>query len=154
VYANLGEGSPWPRFAALAMSAGLPSVHAFPMRLRAHVLGTLNLFMAAPGPLFGADVVVAQAFADAATLALLHSEAARDSQRLTAQLQGALNSRITIEQAKGAIAERAHITTDDAFSRLRAYARQHNPKLTDVATAVVTRTIPDAVLSELSRPER
>jgi hypothetical protein len=53
------------------MTAGLPSVHAFPMRVRAHVLGTLNLFMAAPRPLSDADVLVAQALAHAATLALL-----------------------------------------------------------------------------------
>src|SRR3984957_19412448 len=42
VHANLAAGSSWPRFAARAMSAGLPSVHAFPMRVRAHVVGTLN----------------------------------------------------------------------------------------------------------------
>src|SRR6202035_3648106 len=74
-HADLAQGSPWPRFGELAMSAGLPSVHAFPMRVRSHVLGTLNLFMAAPGPLSEADVLVAQALAHAATLALLHNEA-------------------------------------------------------------------------------
>jgi GAF domain-containing protein len=152
VNANLAEDSPWPRFAALAMTAGLPSVHAFPMRVRAHVLGTLNLFMAAPRPLSGADVLVAQALAHAATLALLHNEAAHDSQRLTAQLQGALNSRIAIEQAKGVIAERAHIGLDEAFARLRDYARRHNRKLTDVATGVVARNLPDSVLDEIGRP--
>ncbi len=151
VHANLADGSPWPRFGELAMSAGLPSVHAFPMRVRTHVVGTLNLFMAAPGPLSDADVLVAQALAHAATLALLHNEAAQDSQRLTAQLQGALNSRVTIEQAKGAIAERAHISTDQSFSRLRDYARQHNLKLTDVAAGVVSRTLPAEVLAELGR---
>src|SRR3984957_12547405 len=30
VHANLPDGSPWPRFGERAMSAGLPSVHAFP----------------------------------------------------------------------------------------------------------------------------
>ncbi len=151
-HANLGQGSSWPRFGQLAMGAALPSVHAFPMRVRTHVLGTLNLFIATPMPLSDADVVVAQALAHAATLALLHNEAAQDSQRLTAQLHGALNSRVTIEQAKGAIAERAHIGTDEAFVRLRHYARGHNLKLTDVATAVVTRTLPDHVLARLATP--
>jgi len=77
----------------------------------------------------------------------------KDSQRLTAQLQGALNSRITIEQAKGAIAQRANIGTDEAFSRLRHYAREHNLKLTDVAAGVVTRNLPVAVLSILGQPD-
>lgn len=154
VHADLGAGGPWLRFGELAMSAGLPSVHAFPLRVRAHVLGTLNLFMATPGPLSEADVAVAQALAHAATLALLHNEAARDSQRLTAQLQGALNSRVTIEQAKGALAERADIGTDEAFARLRGYARQHNLKLTDVATGLVDRSLPPAALAELGRSIR
>ena len=154
VHANLGAGSPWVRFADMAMTAGLPSVHAFPMRVRTRVLGTLNLFMATSRPLSGPDVEVAQALAHAATLALLHNEAALDSQRLTGQLQGALNSRVTIEQAKGAIAERAQIGTDEAFSRLRGYARHHNLKLTDVATGVVTRSLPDGVLAQLSRSGR
>jgi GAF domain-containing protein len=152
VHADLAAGSPWPRFAALAMGAALPSVHAFPMRVRDYVLGTLNLFMGTPGPLSDADIAVAQALADAATLALLQNAAAQDGQRLIAQLQGALNSRIAIEQAKGAIAERANISTDKAFSRLRGYARDHNIKLTDVATAVVARTLPVEALAALTQP--
>ncbi len=142
VHGNLGEASPWPAFGRKAIEAGLPSVHAFPMRVRDTVLGTLNLFMAEAGPLASADVTVAQALAHAATIALLQDRAATDSNRLSAQLQGALNSRVSIEQAKGAVAERAGIGMDEAFRRLRSYARDNNSKLTDVAEAVVSRTLP------------
>ncbi|MGH9224858.1 MAG: GAF domain-containing protein, partial [Acidimicrobiales bacterium] len=61
IHGDLGTGSRWPRFARQAMEAGLPSVHALPMRVRDKVLGTLNLFMAHSGPLDAADVIVAQA---------------------------------------------------------------------------------------------
>ncbi len=142
VHGNLGDASPWPAFGRKAIEAGLPSVHAFPMRVRDTVLGTLNLFMAEAGPLADADVTVAQALAHAATIALLQDRAASDANRLSAQLQGALNSRVSIEQAKGAIAERAGVGMDEAFARLRSYARDHNAKLTDVAEAVVSRTLP------------
>jgi AmiR/NasT family two-component response regulator len=37
------------------------------------------------------------------------------------------------------LAERSGLTMDAAFAALRRYARDHNLKLTDVATAVVTR---------------
>ncbi len=141
IHGDLGARSPWPRFGARAIEAGLPSVHAFPMRVRDTVLGTLNLFMAEAGPLTSADVTLAQALAHAATIALLQDRATNDANRLTAQLQGALNSRVTIEQAKGALAERAGIGMDEAFRRLRSYARCHNDKLTDVAEALVTRTL-------------
>ena len=58
----------WPRFTAEAMAAGFSSVHAIPMRLRGTVLGALNLFHLEPGLMRPADVDVAQAFADVATI--------------------------------------------------------------------------------------
>ena len=71
IHGDLGVDSPWPAFGRRAIEEGLPSVHAFPMRVRDTVLGTLNLFMATAGPLTSADVSVAQALAHAATIALL-----------------------------------------------------------------------------------
>ncbi len=152
VHGDLGARSPWPRFGRRAIEAGLPSVHAFPMRVRDTVLGTLNLFMAEAGPLTSADVTVAQALAHAATIALLQDRAATDANRLSAQLQGALSSRITIEQAKGTIAERAGVGMDEAFTRLRSYARARNAKLTDVAEALVTRALPVGEMDILTDP--
>ena len=46
-----------------------------------------------------------------------------------------------IEQAKGVIAERAGTGLAEAFSRLRAYARNHNRRLTDVAQAAIDSTL-------------
>ena len=43
---------------------------------------------------------------------------------LTEQLQGALNSRIVIEQAKGMLAQIHGVTTDEGFERLRSYCRK------------------------------
>jgi AmiR/NasT family two-component response regulator len=59
---------------------------------------------------------------------------------LAEQLQYALDSRVTIEQAKGVIAEHAGLDMDAAFSALRQYARNRNQRLVDVAHAVAART--------------
>ncbi|GAC1606391.1 MAG: GAF and ANTAR domain-containing protein [Acidimicrobiales bacterium] len=142
--------SPWARFGPLAIDAGLRAVHAFPMRLRADVVGTLNLFMNTTGDLAAVDVAAAQALAHAATITVLQDQAAHRSHQLTSQLQGALNSRVTIEQAKGALAERANITPEEAFTRLRGYARSNNTKLTEVAAALVARTHTDTAMAELT----
>jgi len=48
---------------------------------------------------------------------------------------------VVIEQAKGVIAERAGIDLAEAFSRLRAYARNNNLRLTDVAQAAIDGTL-------------
>ncbi|HZM83866.1 MAG TPA: ANTAR domain-containing protein [Candidatus Limnocylindrales bacterium] len=57
---------------------------------------------------------------------------------LTEQLQGALNSRVTIEQAKGALAQARGVSVDDAFVLIRSYARGNNRRLGDVARTVLT----------------
>jgi AmiR/NasT family two-component response regulator len=59
---------------------------------------------------------------------------------------------VVIEQAKGAISERASIDLAEAFSRLRAYARNHNLRLTDVARAAINGTLDPAAWAQPARP--
>lgn len=141
--------SRWPVFAARAVSAGFRSVHAIPLRHRRDVIGALNLFSTGTGQLEPGDVRIIQALADIATIGLLQERSIHDHEIVTEQLQGALNSRITIEQAKGALARTHAITVDAAFKLLRDYARRHHHHLSDVALAVVTDP---AAYPELSTP--
>ena len=55
-----------------------------------------------------------------------------------AQLEGALASRIVIEQAKGVLAERFGIGVDDAFQILRRSARAERMKIHELAAEVVS----------------
>jgi GAF domain-containing protein len=145
----------WPRFAPVALDAGFRSVHALPMRLRGDVIGALNLFRAEEGDLDELDVVAAQALADVATIAILHHRAASEAQLVNEQLTHALNSRIVIEQAKGMLAERTGLNMEEAFSRLRKYARDHNLRLVDVALAVVNGTMkPETLMTTPAPPRR
>jgi GAF domain-containing protein len=140
----------WPRFAPRATAAGFRSVHAFPLRLREDVIGALNVFgNTKGGDLAERDVPIIQSLADVATIALLQERAIRRGEELTEQLQGALNSRIVIEQAKGAIAQMRGVTVDEAFAIIRAYARSHNHRLIDLAHTIVRDL---ASLPELHRP--
>jgi transcriptional regulator with GAF, ATPase, and Fis domain len=136
-------GQPWPRFAVAAARAGFAAVEALPMRLRDEVIGALNLFRAAPGPLSPADLRIGQALADIATIGLLQQRTARRSEILAGQLQAALNSRVIIEQAKGKLAERLGLDMDRAFGMLRDYARTSNQRLADVARSFVDSTSAD-----------
>ena len=129
----------WPRFADAAAQSGFRAVEALPMRLRDQVIGALNLFRAEPGPFDPADLRIAQALADVATIGLLHARNLRRRETVAEQLQAALNSRVVIEQAKGKLAERLSIDMDRAFQMLRDYARNTNQHLTDVARDFVDR---------------
>lgn len=126
----------WPRFAEAAQASGFVAVHALPLRLRATVIGALNLFSAESRVLTEDDIRAGQALADVATIGILAQRGLHQAELLAEQLQSALNSRIVIEQAKGVLAERRGISVDDAFTLLREYARNHNLGLSDVARAV------------------
>jgi GAF domain-containing protein len=137
----------WPRFAAEALEAGFHCVHALPMRLRGTVIGALNLFHVEPGDMREADVVAAQALADVATIAILQHRAVLEAQVLNEQLQSALTNRITIEQAKGVVAERKGLDMEQAFAALRSYARNHNRLLVDVARNVIDGSLSASALA-------
>jgi len=139
----------WPEFGNHVRIAGYRSIYAVPMRLRSEVLGALNLFNTHQAPWDEEDLLLAQALADVATISLLHHRAMHDSQLLSTQLQSALNSRVTIEQAKGLLAERLGTDTEEAFERLRRYARSHNLLLADVARDLLTGQLPKTAMSEL-----
>ncbi len=127
----------WPGFAPHAIAAGFHSVHAFPMRLRDQAIGALNLFAVSEMRFEPGEVRVVQSLADVATIAILQERSIARAEALTEQLQGALNSRIVIEQAKGALARQEDITVDEAFERLRERARSSRQRLVDVATNVL-----------------
>ncbi len=127
----------WPQFAPAAQQAGFAAVQALPMRLRAQIIGGLNLFRATTGPFGETETQVGQALADVATISLLNERSLRRSETLAEQLQAALNSRVIIEQAKGKLAERLQVDMDRAFELLRNYARSRNRRLSELARAFV-----------------
>jgi GAF domain-containing protein len=141
VDSDLGLGSQWPRFAIESVRAGYPSVCAVPLRLRESVLGCLNMFMSEPLPLSNNDLILVHALADVASIAIVQAQATREAAIRETQLQHALDSRIVIEQAKGMIAERGSVDMNEAFSRLRRFARSQNRRLSDVAESLVTGTL-------------
>jgi AmiR/NasT family two-component response regulator len=76
----------------------------------------------------------------------------RASYERRAQLEHALESRVTIEQAKGILAERFGLSVDEAFDVLRRAARSNRLKLHAVAADVVaSRETPQAVASVAER---
>lgn len=135
------EADRWPEFVRAASKAGFASVHAVPMRLQGHRLGTLGLFGRHVGSLSEDDMSLAQALAHVGSVAVVQGTAVADKARMADQLQAALDSRVVLEQAKGVLSQVGDLDMDDAFSALRSYARNHNERLADVARALVSRQL-------------
>ena len=125
---------------------------AVPLRLKAQVLGCLNIFVTDPAGLSDSDVSLAQALADVASIAIVQEQATRNAATREGHLQFALDSRIAIEQAKGMVAERRSIDMDKAFSSLRTYARNNNRGLTETCEALVAGTITVDAITAVGSP--
>jgi GAF domain-containing protein len=141
----------WPRFARRAVVDGFHSVHALPMHLRGITVGALNMFRVDTGSLHEEDVLVAQALADVATIAIIQHQASVSAAVLNSQLSEALNSRIIIEQAKGKVSEASGLDMDRSFQRIRNHARNHNLRLTELARGIAEGTTSIVGLDPLPR---
>jgi AmiR/NasT family two-component response regulator len=92
-----------------------------------------------------------RAFADAATIGILQERTVKQQSDLSIELQGALNSRIAVEQAKGIVAERLNVDMDAAFGMIRSYARNHGTLLSAVADALVRGSLSAGELASPSK---
>ena len=138
--ADIAEGEAsrrWPEYTVAAKAAGIQAVAGIPMLAEGTAIGAVNLYDSQPRDWSSEDLRVASIFASIATGYLAHASTARQQQRTAEQLEQALNTRLIIEQAKGVLANQREITVDEAFERLRSYAREHNARIHDVSRAVV-----------------
>lgn len=131
----------WPRFARACVDPGFSSVIAVPLRVTGKVIGALNLFGTDEQPARDvATAKVAQAMAHVAAIAIEQDRISRERATLIVQLETALETRVTIEQAKGMLANHLDIDLNEAFGRLRHRARSSRRLLSEVAAeAVINR---------------
>jgi transcriptional regulator with GAF, ATPase, and Fis domain len=133
----------WPRFAAAATMCGFAAAHALPMRLRRDVIGALSLLDTTSDGAHSMTAQLGQALADVATIGILQQRAINHAEVLAEQLQSALNTRVIIEQAKGMLAAHSHaLTPEQAFAKLRRYARAHRLQLSNLAHDVINGSAP------------
>ncbi len=129
--------SEWAGYRQAVRDAGIAAVAAVPMCHNGESVGTVDLYDVSPRDWSAEDLRVAGILADMATGYLVQAWELARQYRLNEQLQEALDSRIVIEQAKGALAAERHISVDEAFKVLRRHARNHSVTLRSVAEAVV-----------------
>lgn len=128
----------WPTFTPRLERAGFSSAQAIPMRLRETVIGALNVFTVRPGALSDGDMKLGRALADVATVGILQQRVISARDLLAEQLQGALHSRVLIEQAKGVLAGTSGLSVDQAFVLMRSHARTTGTHLRAVADDIIS----------------
>jgi hypothetical protein len=128
----------WGEVGTAIAQAGFSTVDAYPMIWRGRILGGLNIFGAdASGDGIGRDAVL-QAFADVATIVLVHS-ADIPADELTNRVHEVTAARDLIEQAKGVLSELHDLDMEQASARLETFAASEGQALRDAAQAVIRR---------------
>ena len=128
----------WPTFATKIDKAGIGTISMLPMRWQAQFIGVIVVLISGARRLTASDLRSAETLGRAGAIALSQGRELREKARAAGQLQHALDSRVLIEQAKGATAARLGITPDAAFSLLRAHARRESRALADIARRTIT----------------
>lgn len=135
--ADLSEGTPWPHFAELAVGSGVRSVLSLPISAGSAAVGVLTVCSAEVHGFEGGLREVVELLV-AGVGAVLHEIDLKAELEGTARtLSTALESRATIEQAKGVLMAQAGIGADEAFARLVKLSRDSNVKLRVLAARIV-----------------
>jgi hypothetical protein len=132
---------PWPLFAASAQEVLTGGIFAFPLRVGAIDLGSLDLYRARTGPLEPSVVQDATALADAMAWAVLQRLLADSREDLAGWERDYTDSRREVHQATGMILAQVGTTASGAFALLRARAFSEGRTVRQVARDVITRRL-------------
>ncbi len=126
----------WRAVGPIIVEAGFELAHASPLRWHGSALGAMGVFRINGAPFTPEETVVAQAFADIATLLIVQTEHV-DLASTMKRVQDALATRVAIEQAKGVIAELENVPMNRAYAVLLERAAESGESLTDAARRVI-----------------
>lgn len=134
---EISELDLWPEYRAAAAAAGIVSVVSIPLRIDHHHVGSLDVYDTVRRGWTEDELDAARVLADIATAYIVRAGELAQSLQLSEQLQIALDSRVIIEQAKGALARDLGTTVDEAFEVMRRHARRNGVTIRAVADGIV-----------------
>ena len=129
----------WPAWAAVSTMLGFRSAAGIPIEFASGERIALNLYSSEPDAFTGGPMQKARLFGEELARTLPMALRITEQTQLAAQLQQALASRSTIDQALGVLMAQNRCTRDVAFGILRRASQHRNLKLREVAAAVIER---------------
>jgi GAF domain-containing protein len=132
----------WRAFCDAALDEHIRSTLSVPLDVsgnRTEVLGALNLYSEVPDAFDDEARASTESFAQQAAIVMANARAYWGVKELSDQLQVALESRATIEQAKGILIAQSQVSPEDAFKLLVRASQRENRKLREIAAEIVER---------------
>jgi GAF domain-containing protein len=134
---DLANDGRWPMFSQAAVRREVRAVLASPLPYNQDAVGVVAVLSERSRPWSPANELALLAFTDLAALLIASIIQGERQSELAGQLQGALNSRQVIEQAKGILMGTQGISARTAYEQLRLRARSERRKLAVVCDEVV-----------------
>ena len=136
---DLDTETRWPAWCGVASLLGFRSAAGIPAAYAPGAWLALNLYSGSPRAYDDDALIRAQELADEVAGSLPVVLRLTEQSILVTQLQEALASRSTIDQALGVLMAQNRCSRDDAFGILRRASQNRNVKLREVAGAVIVR---------------
>ena len=129
----------WPAWSAISSLLGFGSAGGVPADITGGERLALNLYAVPSGAFSGAPLRRAALMVEEVARTLPTVLRISDQDRRAVDLQEALASRSTIDQALGVLMAQNRCSRDEAFAVLRRASQHRNLKLREVARAVIER---------------
>jgi hypothetical protein len=131
----------WTAFAPPVLAAGVRAIFGFPVRVGAHLLGTLDLYRDRPGALSIDQHADALIMADILGEAILLSQLRAGPGELGTVLEPMGRLQDIVHGAAGMVSVQLGVGVDQALALLRARAFSTDSQLIEVARDVVARRL-------------
>jgi GAF domain-containing protein len=133
--------SRWLGFSPPVFEAGVRALFAFPLRVGAVRLGSLNLYRDHPGALSDDQHADALIMADVFSEAVLTMQPGAAPDELADQLDAVMTPLNVVHQAVGMVSAQLGVSVDTSLIRLKAHAFANDRLLTELSQDVLARRL-------------
>lgn len=130
--------SRWLGFSNGALAADIRAVFAYPLQIGAITLGVFTVYRTLSGSFGDRQSAMALTFAEVATEIVLDGDPKAKPGALLPGLQEALDHRVQIYQAQGAVMVDLGVGLAEALLRMRAHAFAHDKTLAEISAEIMS----------------
>jgi len=117
----------------IARKENLSSMLCIPLHVKGRVTGVLNLYTSEPHNFSGYEINILSTVADAAAIVIENSKLMIETNLIKEELE----SRKSVERAKGIIMSELSITEDEAFKKIQKFSMNNRKSMREVSEAII-----------------
>lgn len=121
------------KFKAIAKKAGLKSLLSVPLAVKGKVIGVLNNYTSRPHKFTGDEINILTTVANQAAIVIENA----DLMVKTRVIQEELETRKTIERAKGILMKQGGLSEEEAFRKIQKQSMDMRKSMREIAEAII-----------------